>query len=86
MTITGCLERDNQTFWLKDTSGADTPKSRSWKSGFLRRRPAAIELVDAHSVKLTDHVGERVAVTGMLQDGEMQVRSLQRVAASCNEA
>lgn len=86
VTITGCLERDNQTFRLKDTSGADAPRSRSWTSGFLRRRAAAIELVDAHSVKLTDHVGERVAVTGMLQDREMQVRSLQRVAASCNEA
>lgn len=83
VTITGCLERDDETFRLKDTSGLDAPKSRSWKSGFLRKRSATIELVAADRVKLTDHVGERVSVTGMLQDREMQVRSLQRLAASC---
>ena len=29
VTITGCLERDQEVFWLKDTSGAAAPKSRS---------------------------------------------------------
>jgi hypothetical protein len=31
VTITGCLEVDNDTFRIKDTSGADAPTSRSWK-------------------------------------------------------
>lgn len=84
VTITGCLERADETFRLKDTAGADAPKSRSWKSGFLKKGLASIEIVDtAHKLKLPDHVGQRISVTGRLVDREMQVRSLQRVAASC---
>jgi hypothetical protein len=86
VTITGCLERDNDTFRLKDTTGLDAPKARSWKSGFLKKGSASIEIVDAaNRVKLPNHVGQRVSITGMLVEREMQVRSLQRVAASCKE-
>ena len=85
-TITGCLERNDETFRLKDTTGADSPKSRSWKSGFLKKGPAAIKVVDqANRLNLPNHVGQRVTVTGSLVDREMQVRSLQRVAASCDK-
>ena len=85
VTITGCVERDNDTFRLKDTAGADAPKSRSWKSGFLKKGQAKIELVDAaHAANLASQVGRRVSVTGMLGDREMQVRSVRRVAASCD--
>jgi hypothetical protein len=84
VTISGCLEQADETFRLKDTAGADAPKSRSWKSGFLKKGPASIALVDApKKLKLPDHVGQRVSVTGMLVDHEMQVRSLQRVRTSC---
>jgi len=34
-------------------------------------------------LKLPGHVGQRVSVTGVLVDREMQGHSLQRVAASC---
>jgi hypothetical protein len=86
VTITGCLEeRKDQTFRLKDTDGTEAPKSRSWKSGFIKKGSASIDLVAAaNSVKLHNHVGERISVTGMLDDREMQVRSLQRVAESCD--
>jgi hypothetical protein len=88
VTITGCLERaDETTFRLKDTVGEDAPKSRSWKSGFLKRGSASIEVVDAaHRLKLPDHVGQKVSVTGTLVDREMQVRSLQPVATSCADS
>jgi hypothetical protein len=87
VTITGCLGRHDETFRLKDTSGVDAPKSRSWRSGFLKKGSASIEVVDAaNRLKLTDHVGQRVSVTGVLVDREMKVRSLQRVAASCNQS
>jgi hypothetical protein len=88
VTITGCLERaDETTFRLKDTAGEDAPKSRSWKSGFLKKGSASIEVVDAaHRLKLPDHVGQKVSVTGTLVDREMQVRSLQRVATSCADS
>lgn len=85
VTITGCLERNAETFRLKDTAGEAAPKARSWKSGFLKKGSASIEIVDASNrVKLPSHVGQRVSVTGTLVDREMQVRSLQRVAASCS--
>ena len=62
ITMTGCLELDDETFWLKDASGGDVPASRSWRSGFLKKRAARIEIVDAaHTLKLQGHVGERVA-------------------------
>jgi hypothetical protein len=85
VTITGCLANDEETFWLKDTSGADAPKSRNWKSGFLRKRPAPIELLDAtHALRLPSYVGQRVAATGTLVNREMRAHSLQRVGSSCS--
>jgi hypothetical protein len=86
VTITGCLEQRDETFRLKDTDGTDVPKSRTWKTAFLKKGPAPIEVVDAaNRLKLNDHVGQRVSVTGNLVEREMQVRSLQRVAASCSK-
>jgi hypothetical protein len=85
VTITGCLERDAESFRLKDTAGDSAPKARSWKSGFLKKGSATVEVVDAaKSAKLPSHVGERVSVTSVLNGREMQVRSLQRVSASCS--
>jgi len=84
-TITGCLELDEGTFWLRNASGADVPKSRSWRSGFLKKGSSSVELVDAaNTLKLPNYVGQRVAATGMLANREMLARSLRRVAASCS--
>jgi hypothetical protein len=85
ITITGCLDRSDDTFLLKNTSGAGAPKARSWKSGFLKKGTASVALVDPpKKLRLTDHVGERVSLTGVLVDREMQVRSMHRVAPACN--
>jgi hypothetical protein len=85
VTITGCLEVDDDAFWLKETSGTDAPKSRSWKSGFFRKRSASVEVVDeTDALKLSNYVGQRVAATGTLADRRMQAHSLRRVSASCN--
>ena len=85
VTITGCLEGAHDGFRLKDTSGADAPKARSWKSGFLKKSSPSIEVVDAaNRLQLPAHVGQRVSVTGVLVDREMNARSLKRIAASCN--
>jgi hypothetical protein len=84
VTITGCLERSDETFRLTNTDGSDAPKSRSWKSGFLKKGPASIEVVDpARRLRMASHVGERVSVTGLLEDRQMQVRSLRRIASAC---
>jgi hypothetical protein len=85
VTIEGCLERDDDTFRLTDTAGTNAPTSRSWKSGFLKKRPAAIEVRDSvKRVNLASHVGQRVSVTGTLVDRQMRVGSLQPVSLSCS--
>ena len=85
VTITGCVANDDATFWLKDTSGADAPKSRNWKSGFLKKRSAPVELLDAtHALRLPNYVGQRVAATGTLVNREMRAQSLHRVGSSCS--
>ena len=85
VTIQGCLQAGNEGFWLKDMSGADAPTSRSWKSGFLKKRSASVEVVDAtDSLQLANYLGQRVAASGPLTNRRLQVRSLYRVAGSCN--
>jgi hypothetical protein len=86
VTLTGCLVQADDTFRLKDAAGTAAPKSRSWKSGFLKKGSTSVEVVDAaHALTLANYVGRRVSVTGTLVDREMQARSLRRVAASCDD-
>ena len=83
-TLTGCLEQRGDEFRLKDAAGADAPKSRSWKSGFLKKSTPTIDVVDSgNHVKLQDHVGQRVSVSGTLVDRQMRVKTLKGVG-SCN--
>jgi hypothetical protein len=85
VTIEGCLERDDDTFRLTDTAGTNAPTARTWKSGFLKKRPAAIEVRDSvKRVNLASHVGQRVSVTGTLVDRQMRVGSLQPISLSCS--
>jgi hypothetical protein len=86
VTLTGCLARSDNEFRLKDASGLNAPKSRSWKSGFLTKRSAQISIVPASGeLPLSKHVGERVTVSGTLIDRELKVRTLRRVSSSCDE-
>jgi hypothetical protein len=85
VTITGCLERHDAAFRLTETDGGDAPKSRSWKSGFLRKGTASVDVVDpARNLRLASHVGHRVSVTGVLENREMRVRSVRQIAPACN--
>lgn len=84
-TIEGCLERNGESFRLKDTSGTDAPKSRSWKSGFLKKGASTVDVLDASdSLGLANRVGTRVSVTGTLVDKQMQAHAIHRVASSCS--
>ena len=83
VTVSGCLESDEGTFLLTDAAGANAPTSRSWKSGFLKKRPAHIELADGvGTLSLRNHVGRRIAATGTLVEREMRVDSV-RVVGAC---
>jgi hypothetical protein len=84
-TITGCLESNGDGFRLKDTAGLDAPRSRSWRSGFLKSRPSPIELLDETSaLSLSQYVGSRVAATGVLVDREMRAHSLKPIVGTCD--
>jgi hypothetical protein len=85
-SVSGCLTFDDGTYRLKDATGAEAPKSRSWKSGFLTRRAVTIDIVDAgQSLSLQSHVGRRVEIGGTLLEREMRANSLHRLADSCKK-
>lgn len=85
ITISGCLQGGDDSFWLKDTAGGNAPRTRSWKSGFLKKQSASIQLVDVtDALKLSNYVGQRVTATGTLSNRTMQARSLHRIGGSCN--
>ena len=87
VTITGCLEisTDENRFRLSDTDGADAPKSRSWRTGFLKKRSAPIDLVWPSDTPAPEkQVGKRVAATGVLMSRELRVTSMRIVSPSCN--
>jgi hypothetical protein len=84
VTMTGCVEKHGDGFRLTETEGDDAPRARSWKFGFFRRGNVPLELVDGAQTAPFKHVGERVRVTGTLDDRELTLRSLRRVADSCS--
>jgi len=83
VTVTGCLDLDKRTVRLKETSGASAPMTRSWRFGF-KKRASTIDLVDAgNTLQLQNHVGQRVAATGTLEDRALRVRALRVLSSSC---
>ncbi len=48
VTIVGCFETnaDEDVYRLTDTEGADAPTVRSWRSGFLKKHSASVQLVE----------------------------------------
>jgi hypothetical protein len=87
VTITGCLEVsvDHDEFRLSEIEGGDAPKSRSWRTGFLKKKSAPVALVEpADPQALHQQVGKRVAATGLLTSGELKVSSVRVVAPSCD--
>ncbi len=87
VTITGCLEIsvNHDEYRLTDTEGIDAPRSRSWRSGFLKKRSAPVALVDVPDrLALQSHVGRRVAATGLLTSRDLKVSALRVVGSPCN--
>ena len=87
VTITGCLEGsvNDKQFRLTDTQGIDAPKSRSWRTGFLKKHSNSVALVDPPDPHaLQTQVGQRVAATGMLTNSELRMTSLRTISARCN--
>ena len=84
-TVAGCLERDGQAFQLTDTVGDHAPKARSWKSGFVKKGSASIDVLDAgNRLNLASHVGHRVTINGTLIGREIRARSLRASTEACD--
>jgi len=87
VTITGCLEVSvsEDEYRLTDTEGINAPKSRSWKTGFLKRRAAQVSLIEpSDRTALRKAVGRRVAATGTLNSHDLKVSAVRVVGPSCN--
>jgi hypothetical protein len=86
VTFTGCLEAHGATYVLTDLQGNAAREGRKWKTGFIKKRTKDIDVVSASStLKLKDHVGHQVAVTGVRDDDDhMKARSLKHLAGSCS--
>src|SRR5262245_14819154 len=86
VTVTGCLESSGKNqFRLTNTDGAEVPKSRSWRSGFLTKRATSVTLVAAPDpYALQTQVGQRIAASGQLTNHELRVASVQVLGARCD--
>jgi hypothetical protein len=85
-TISGCLEAtvDGGEFRLTEIDSDDAPKARSWRSGFLKKRSAPVDLVEVSDrTGLRKYVGHRVTASGVLTGRELRVRSIQSAGTSC---
>jgi hypothetical protein len=85
VTLTGCLEADGRKYKLTDLEGAQAPKGRSWKTGFVTKKSKDVEIVGTSAVKLGDHIGRKVSIVGV-KDGDthLTARSIKQLAAPCS--
>jgi hypothetical protein len=87
VTLTGCLEgtSDGDQFRLTDTEGTNAPKARGWRSGFLKKRAAAVDLVNVRDTSaLRRLVGYRVVTTGLLDSRKLSVGSIASAGVMCD--
>ena len=85
-TITGCLVlRDDGMFQLKDNDGDHAPKARSWKSGFIKKGSATVDVFDAgNRLRLGSQANYRVSISGTLTDRQLRARSLRATSERCD--
>ena len=83
VTMIGCLESDGSKYRLADVQGNQAPKGRSWKTGFVTKKTKNIDLVGAPaSLKLQDHVGRKVSVSGLRDDEtHFKARSIKQLGS-----
>ena len=83
VTMIGCLESDGSKYRLADVQGNQAPKGRSWKTGFVTKKTKNIDLVGAPaSLKLQDHVGRKVSVSGLKDDDtHLKARTIRQLGS-----
>jgi len=84
-TMTGCLQADGGKFRLTKLEGANAPKSRSWKTGYVKKTTKDVEVVgSSSSLKLKDQVGRKVTVSGSRDGDTFKAQSIKQIAKSCS--
>jgi hypothetical protein len=85
VTLTGCLKAEGTRYVLTDLQGVNVPKARTWKTGYLRKTSRRYEVVSASGLKLREHVGHQVTVSGTADGGsQLRARTVKVVSASCS--
>src|SRR5262245_34178956 len=84
-SLTGCLQHDGDHFKLTNLPEGQAPKARNWKTAYVTKSTKDVEVTAASSVKLKDHIGHKVTITGT-RDGDTHVKatSVRMVAKSCS--
>ncbi|HEY7172837.1 MAG TPA: hypothetical protein VH417_18420 [Vicinamibacterales bacterium] len=84
-SLTGCLENDGDHFKLTNLPEGQAPKARTWKTAYVTKSTKDVEVTGAASLKLKDHIGHKVTITGT-RDGDTHVKatSVKMVAKSCS--
>jgi hypothetical protein len=85
-TYVGCLrsEGDGQKLVLTEVGGKDVPQSRNWKTMFVTKKSAKLEVRPAGTLSLRQHVGQTVQVSGRRVDDRIAARSVKVVGATCS--
>jgi hypothetical protein len=84
-SLTGCLQNDGDHFKLTNLPDGQAPKARNWKTAYVTKSSKDVEVTGAANLKLKDHVGHKVTITGT-RDGDTRVKatSLKMVANRCS--
>jgi hypothetical protein len=85
-TYVGCLrsEEDGRKLVLTEVGGRDVPQSRNWKTMFVTKRAAKLEVRPAGTLALRQHVGQTVQVSGRRVDDRLAARSVKVVGTTCS--
>jgi len=84
-SLTGCLQTDGDHYKLTDLPEGQAPKSRNWKTAYVTKSTKDVEVTGASSLKLKDHIGHKVTITGT-RDGDTHVKAtgVKMVAKTCS--
>jgi hypothetical protein len=85
-TYVGCLrsEEDGRKLVLTEVGGRDVPQSRNWKTMFVTKKAAKLEVRPAGTLALRQHVGQTVQVSGRRVDDRLAARSVKVVGTTCS--
>ena len=86
VTYVGCLRTEDhgQRFLLTDITGPNAPRARSWKTVFITTHEVDMTVVPARGIRLREHVGKLVRITGHRDKRNVRANTLSYAGASCS--